>query len=208
MGTFNFKKFITLSGKVGPLVLYATKEGKQLFRTYTKPANPRTPRQTAHRARFGLVNKALSPLNNVIKQGYPGEKNDYRTLVGKALREAVEGEYPHLVFNYGKIQIARGQLPVPPDVQKEYDASTRELHFSWHPHPAATPPCGSHNDKVILVCLHAAEHPEVITLHAGNRDAGEATFTLPDGWQAGHTHCWLYLNSHDQQAISNSVYIV
>ena len=94
MGTIDLSKVSGLSGKVGPLVFYVTKNGKQVFRNHVKPTDPGTPKQVAHRAKFGLANKALSPLNKAITRGHPGDPNAYRAMVGKAYREAIEGEYP------------------------------------------------------------------------------------------------------------------
>lgn len=196
-----------LSGRMGPLVAYVTKDGRQHFRSYVHPADPCTPKQLACRMKLGLVNHSLSPLNKVIKQGYPGEVNAYRRLVGKACREAVEGEYPDFRFNYGKIQIARGMLPLPANARVEYDATTREARFTWDAPLTLAPLSGSDNDRVTIVCLHADRFHDVITLHAGTRDTGSAAIVLPGHWQAAQTHYWLYLTSHDRQEISNSIYL-
>lgn len=207
MGTIDLSNFGILSGRIGPLVAYVTKDGKQHFRTYIKPADPRTPKQIACRMKLGLVNKSLSPLNKVIRRGYPDEDNAYRRLVGKAYREAVEGAYPHFVLNYSMIQIARGMLQLPANTRMAYDPSTREARFSWDTSLEWSSLPGSYNDKVTIVCLHAAKHPEVITHHAGKRDDGEAAIALPAGWQAVQAHYWLYLTSHDMQENSNSIYL-
>jgi hypothetical protein len=207
MGTIELSALGKLSGRIGPVVAYVTKDGRQHFRTYTKPADPCTPRQMACRMKLGLVNKALSPLNKVIRWGYPGDAAAYRTLVGRALREAVEGAYPHFRFNYSKIAVARGLLQLPANVRMACDAATREARFSWDvPLASATEP-GSCADKVAIVTLHASRYPEVITHHAGRRDAGEAVFPLPGGWEAAQTHYWLYLTSPDLQQYSNSLYL-
>jgi hypothetical protein len=207
MGSIDLKKIGALSGKIGPLIAYVTNDGKQAFRTYTKPVDPQTPKQMANRMKLGLVNKSLAPLCKVIKQGYPDEPNAYRKLVGKACREAVEGEYPNLRFNYSKIHITRGMLQLPSQVHREYHPDTHELHFTWDAILTWASLPGNYQDKVTIVCLHAGEQPEVIIHHAGTRDDGRATLRLPEGWQVEQTHSWLYLTSYNKQLHSTSIYI-
>ena len=52
MGNIYLSK-MGLSGKMGPIVAYIV-NGKQRFRTFTEPRNPKTAKQTEHRSRFGL----------------------------------------------------------------------------------------------------------------------------------------------------------
>lgn len=61
MGTYDSSKLSGLSGRIGPVVFYVTKNGKQVFRNHVKPTDPRTPAQRANRARFGLANKPSRP---------------------------------------------------------------------------------------------------------------------------------------------------
>jgi len=207
MGSIDLTKIGALSGKIGTLIAYVSKDGKQIYRTYTKPADPQTPKQMANRMKLGLVNKSLAPLCNVIKQGYPDQQNAYRSLVGKACREAVEGEYPNLWFNYSKIHISRGNLQLPSQVHKEYHPDTRELHFTWDTKLTDATLPGNNQDKVTIVCLHVGDQPEVVIHHAGTRGDGKSTLLLPDGWQVEQTHCWLYLTSYHKQENSTSLYL-
>lgn len=207
MKTIDLSILGKLSGKIGPMVAYVTKDGRQHYRTYVQPANPRTLRQMANRMKFGLASQSLSPLHKAIRRGYPGDEKAFHRLVGKASREAVEGDYPHFRFDYSKVEIARGSLPLPANSRMAYDPAIREARFSWDASPATALFRGSNNDRVIIVCLHADKHPEVVTLHAGNRADGMATLPLPEGWKAAQTHYWLYLTSHDQLENSNSIYL-
>ena len=208
MKTVDFPLLGKLSGRFGPMVAYVTKDGRQHFRTYVQPANPRTPRQMANRMKFGLACQSLSPLKNAIRRGYPGDEKAFHKVLGKACREAVMGEYPHFRFDYSRIEIARGDLPLPANIRMTYDPSTREARFSWDHPLSGAPLAGNDNDKIIIVCLHADPHPEVVILHASNRADGTATLPLPDRWEAAQTHFWLYLTSYDQQENSNSVHFV
>lgn len=197
-----------LSGKIGTVVAYVTKDGKQSFRNYVKPANPQTPKQMANRMKFGFVNTVLSPLNSVIKRGYPGDKKAYRRLIGLAFREAVGGEHPNFSFNYGKVQIADGPLPLPADVQMQYDPHTRLATLGWSTETQNALQPAQDADSVLVVCLHATQYPEVFTHHAGKRHQGASVFELPQEWDIEHTHFWLYLTCPDLKHNSKSLYLV
>ncbi len=207
MGTIDLSKLIGLSGRIGPLIAYVTKDGKQVFRTYAKPKNPRTSKQVAQRARFAFVNKALSPLNKVIKRGYPDNKNAYRSLIGKAYHEAIMGDYPNYFLDYSKIQIAAGKLQLPEDIRLRFDPLSRTVTFSWNPRLVRLSQPGSDNDKLYIVCFNIDRPFEVKTFKGGIRAAGEASIELPGIWEPGKTHFWIYLNSNDLQRISNSIYL-
>lgn len=207
MGRIDLSKLSGFSGKIGPIIAYVTKDGKQVFRTYTKPRDPKTPRQLANRARFVLATKALSPLLMAIKRGHPGIHNAYRKLVGKACREAVVGEYPGLSVDYSKIQLADGPLQLPRDVHVTFDSHSRVAAFAWDTRLEPTSRHGSDADKVNIVCFDTANPSGAHTLTRGTRAAGKATVELPAGWQPATTHFWFYLSSPDLRYNSNSVYL-
>lgn len=207
MGTIDLSTLKGVSGRIGPVIAYVTKDGRQLFRGYTKPTNPRTPKQVAQRAKFAFVNKALSPFNKVIKRGHPGNKNAYRTSVGKAYHEAVAGDYPHFSIDYSKIQIAAGSLQLPANIRLCFDPLSRTATIHWDAQLANPSQPGSDNDKVYIVCFETDHPAEMQTLTRCTRAAGEASIGLPGGWQPSTTHFWLFLTSHDLQDNSNSMYL-
>lgn len=207
MGTIDLSKLTGLSGRIGPIVTYITKGGKQAFRVYVKPNNPRSPKQVAHRAKFALVNRALSPLNKVIKRGYRHDKNAYRTLISKAFREAVTGDYPHFSVDFSKIQIAVGKLQLPADIRLRFDRLSGMATFSWNPHLAWPSQPGSDNDRVHIVYFNTGNPLEVKTFSRGTRADGEASVELSGERQPDITHFWIYFTSHDLQDNSNSIYL-
>lgn len=207
MGTIDLSKSARMSGRIGPVVAYVTKGGKQVFRAYVKPRNPQTPKQMAHRAKFALVNRGLSPLRIAIQRGHPGEANPYRRLVGKAYHEAVAGTYPHFYLDYGKVQIAGGPLPLPSGVRLHFDVLSRTATFTWDTHSGYLSLPASHKDKVYIVCFDTALPAEVQTLARGTRSAGRASVTLPEDWEPATTHFWIYLASPDLQKTSGSCYL-
>ena len=206
MGNYNFSKSGGLSGRVGPLVFYVKENGQQVFRNYVKPNDPRTPKQLASRARFGLANKALAPLNKVITRGHPHVKNAYRTMVGHACREAIDGDYPNYTFNYSKIQVASGRLPLPGEIHMEYHRQAREVAFTWDPRLPDDTHAGKGNDRVYVVSFNTALPLEVTNVQRGLRSAGHATVPLPRKWKPATTCFWLYLTTYEFNDLSNSVF--
>lgn len=204
MATFDFIKGIT--GKIGPVVHYVTKDGKLVIREHVIPHNPQTPKQQANRQKMGLVNKRLSPLAPFIKRGHPELYNAYRSVVGKACREAVVGKYPNLEFDYSKIQIASGNLPVPVDVQLQYDSEAGSVIFRWDLGSTETSQSINGIDKVYIVCFNADLPTEGLLMQPATRADGEATVEHPAEWDISNTHFWMYFSSPDLQQNSSSLY--
>lgn len=205
MATFDFLKGI--SGKVGSVVYYVTKDGKLVIREHSVSKNPRTPKQQANREKFGLVNKRLSPLSAFIKRGHPNHQNVYREIANKARQEAVVGEYPNFEFDYSKVQIASGDLSAPVSVQLRHDPEAGSVTFRWDPSHVETSQSGSGNDKVYIVCFNADLPAEGTLKQPATRADGEAIVELPTEWETNTTHFWMYFASPDLQKNSDSLYL-
>lgn len=207
MAELNPTKLGLLSGKLGQTVYYVTPDGKQHCRAHVIPKNPRTPAQMAHRGRFAITNRSLKSLSHIIRQGYGNDPAAYTSVVGHAMKEAVEGDYPDYRFNYGKVQLCRGTLHLPATAGMSYQPATREVHFQWEVPPATLDYKGNLNDIVHVIAFHAGSFPEVHTLLAGYRCDGSYRYTLPYHWQAELTHFWLHLRSYDLKKQSDSRYL-
>ena len=206
MASFKDSFYGKLSGKVGSITTYVI-NGVQVVRANTVPRDPKTPKQLAHRMKFGLVNSGLSPLNSAIKLGYRGDRNAYRTLVGKVYREAVLGEYPNLTLDYSKIKIAEGCLQPPADISIEFDAATNIALFSWDAQISEAQKRANVNDQVNIVVLNEKYNAVNHISEVAKRKEGAASIAVPNGWKPAHTHFWLYFSSHTLQMNSESVYV-
>lgn len=200
MATIKIKGVIT--GKIGPVSIYETKYGTQVVRTYTKPRDPKTPKQLAHRMKFGLVNKGLSPLNEIIKRGFKGNSRTYRRQVGKAYHEAIIGEYPNFKLDYSKIKIAEGELQPLKEFIVNTNNKTGLVSFKWNRDIDPKLKTGNNRDKVNIVCLNEKEKVAIQYNNYGRRSIGEATIELPVGWQTDDTHFWAYLTSDFVEGMS------
>lgn len=205
MGNIDLAK-MGFSGKMGPIVTYVV-NGQQRFRTFTEPRNPKTPKQTAHRSRFGFVSQMVSPLFAQIKIGHKDSKIAYGTVCGIVNREAVIGSHPNLKIDYSKIQIAEGKLQPLSMVKLRIDEDTNTANFNWDNEIDSHTMPASENDRVNIVCFNEALPYEIFRNDSINRDVGKAKIEFPKHWNASETHFWLYATSWDEKFNSDSVYI-
>ncbi len=204
--------FGTLSGKIGTVVVYE-RNGKQIVRSNPKQRDPKTPAQLAHRMKFSLVNKGMSPLNKIIKFGYRNSEKNYRKLVGVAYHTAIVGEYPDFALDYSKIQIAEGDLQLPDNVTIKAEVGNNIVSFCWDPQMANRSQPGRESDMVNIVCLYESFPVAENLLNTARRSDGNATIDiksklgLSDEWNPSELHFWLYLSSNDLTQNSDSVYV-
>ena len=196
-----------ISGKVGPVSIYETKFGTQVVRSITKARDPKTPKQLAHRMKFSLVNKGLSPLNEAIKIGFRGDSRTYRKQISRAYHKAIEGKYPNFTLDYSKIKIAEGDVQLPADIAVRIHENSRLVRFTWNPEISSDSKYANGKDKIKIICLNE-ELKETTKLNSVvRRSAGEAAVELPKGWVPADTHFWIYLESNNSEMNSDSVYV-
>jgi hypothetical protein len=207
MASFKDSFFSKLSGKIGNVTTYVL-NGKQIVRSNAIPHDPKTPKQLAHRMKFALVNKGLSPLNSSIKLGHRGDTYAYRSLVGKAYREAIVGEYPNFKLDYSKIKIAEGGLQIPADIKMDFDGIAGFVVFTWVGISLASHIEAKGADQLNVVVFNAKHNVVNSFLGIARRSDGMAKFALPDGWLKDDLHFWTYFMSYSLQMNSDSVYVV
>lgn len=196
-----------ITGKVGTVSIYETKHGTQVVRSITKAHDPKTPKQLAHRMKFSLVNKGLSPLNEVIKNGYRGDSRTYREQISKAYHEAIAGVYPNFTLDYSKVKIAEGEVQLPEDIAVKIHENSQLVSFTWNPDISSDSKAVNGKDIVKIICLNEEVKETTRLARLVRRSAGEASIELPEGWVAADTHFWLYMKSNDSEMNSDSVYV-
>lgn len=198
--------FGTLSGKIGTVVVYE-RNGIQVVRSNPKQKDPKTPAQLAHRMKFSLINKGLSPLCKIIKNGYKNSEKNYRKLVGEAYHNAVIGEYPNFKLDYSRVQIAEGDLQLPSGVIIESEENSKIVSLNWDPQIAVPAQKSRDDDLVNIVCLNSDCLAEEHAYSVAKRSEGKAYFELPSGWEPNDLHFWIFLTSYDLEDNSNSFYV-
>lgn len=206
MGKIDLSNF-GLSGRIGPIIAY-TVNGKQRFRTYAAPTNPKTEKQTSHRTKFAFVSKKISPLYSEIKLGYNDPSIKYGKICGKVLREAVTGESPDYLIDYSKIDIAVGKLQIHANVKVHIDKKKNRAVILWDKRLISIYGPGRVNDRVHSICYNDVEQDFIKIRETVYRSDGEVTFILPDNWQPEDSHFWIYMKSFELGINSKSIYAV
>lgn len=220
MGRIDLKTF-TISGRIGTLVAYTTIEGKQVYRKYTVPRDPKTPKQTAYRMKFGLVNKSLSRLNKVIKIGHKERRNAYRSVISHVLKHGVDGEYPNYKINYSEVQVSEGKLKLPSGLVATYKDELDAIQLTWNPRTENRSKFNNHNDKVNIVCYDESTGLTKNFFNVANSSDGvlvidkfmisglevSSTNEKPNIINRDNLHFWMYLSSDYYNANSSSWYI-
>jgi hypothetical protein len=212
---------LMISGKIGSIVAYTTKYGKQVYRKYTIPNDPKTPKQQAYRMRFGLVNKSLSPFNKIIKKGFNDQHNAYRSVISHMLHYGVEGEYPDFSINYSEIKVADGKLALPNNITATIDNDLSKLQLTWNPLKVSNSKYNSSYDNVNIVCFNDELQEAVSSFGLAKRGDGELEVDYINIFDKGvsengrnskpinpdNLHFWLYLTSRDYSINSISSYV-
>lgn len=189
------------------MVAYTSNSGKQIFRNYVVPKDPKTPKQLTHRMKFGLVNRVLSPLNGAIKLGHKGNANAYRSIVSMVFREAILGEYPNLRLDYSKIKIADGMLMPPSGLRREIGSDNRNIIFSWNSENECSDGPFSDFDLLNIVALNVNKNSVFNFQRCGYRKNCKVELYLPIDWLPHDTHFWAYFACEYLQMNSVSVYV-
>jgi hypothetical protein len=156
--------------------------------------------------KFSAVNKALTPLREIIKMGYR-DTSAFPKVAGKALGEAVVGEYPDFSIDFSKIRIATGTLQSVEKATAKLSAETFRIDLSWDTTIGFQSTLGSGNDTVNVVCYNKSTELALTFNNVATRKKGSAVITLPEIWKGSDIHCWIYLTSADNHFQSNSVYV-
>ena len=207
MASFKDSFFSKLSGKIGHVTTYVL-NGKQVVRTNTIPNDPKTPKQLAHRMKFALVNRGMSPLNSSIKLGHRGDTNAYRSLVGTAYKEAILGEYPDYKLDYSKLVIADGNLQPPSNIKLEIDVETNTALFCWDMKDPDSLKPARNSDQLNIVVFNVKYNVADHISEIAKRSDSKISIVLPVGWALDDTHFWAYFSSHTLQMNSESMYVI
>jgi len=181
---------------------------KQIVRVHTVPRDPMTKAQLSQRAKLALVNRGLSPLNKVIREGYRNNSGAYRSLVSKTIREFVVGEYPNFSIDYSKIQIAEGRLLLPEHISTSFNPDSNQVNINWDTEQTIPSKWWGVDDLVHFVIFNANTLMAFTSPGIVKRTAGTATVELPNGWGPENIHCWMYLSSQILEENSQSHYLM
>jgi hypothetical protein len=205
MANFISTTFGNISGRHGTAVAVVQKDGTNVLRVFRKPFNPNSPKQLAHRLKFSLVNKELSPLRQVVTLGNKGNTGAFRRVVGKALTEAITGEYPDFAIDLNLVQLTTGTLQSVEKADATVTEGTAQVNVTWDTTLGFHSRLGADDDEVNIVCFNKETGMVLPFLKAALRSEGSASLTLPDIWKGNTIHTWLFLTSADGLYVSDSI---
>ena len=199
MAKFYSSTFGAISGKHGNAVAVTRKDGTTYIRIYTKPSNPKTDKQQAHRAKFALSSKALVPFNPIFKDTI-GITNGISTARSYAFKNAIVGEYPNLSVDYEKLIFSFGPLA------KLHNASATSnkgiVTINWDFQKMYN--CTS-DDRVSLVVFNKERNQAIHIKDVALRSEKISKIDIQDAWADSELYFWAYVTSGDK--ISDSVFV-
>lgn len=196
-----------ISGKLGP-VTGGTWKGIPYLRESTDPAKlkDRSAAQIANQEKFKFGNEWLVPFHPYISVGYMPLAT-VRTAISAAFsanyNSVISGTWPDLVFNYSKLLISKGNLPVLQNLEVALIADDR-LEFTWQniPHKHA-----SYNDQLIVVAYsHELGVADGVIGSALRRDQ-QYTFKFTDILKGRALEIYVGLISMNRKKAADSVYL-
>lgn len=194
MGIYIKGAFGAFSGKVGNLVGSNWRSITYMRSLPKRSSKPATEKQLAHRAKFALAVKFLSPLRDLINLGYNDKSRSTMTAFNKATDELmanIEGVYPDYQVPFDKVQFSTG--PVRPlTLGIENDGGM--LTLTWQNRPAL----GASADDQIVLVFYNEESEDFYIIQESTR--GEEQYILPTNTlPQGEYHFWILLTNEKGQ---------
>lgn len=203
MATFKSTTFGKISGKYGEALATKSKvTGKNYLRVASVPSNPRTPKQLAHRAKFGFINSVLRPFYPVYKKTFGGNVG-IRYAINFAFKYAIIGEYPDYAIDLTQLIFTEGGL---------YNTTTcamiksgeGKLKIDWD----ATTLAGTNlTDTVSFIFYNEITDQAMMLNPELLRSAETLTVDMPAIWFGANIHCWMYFTAPDGITNSTSQYV-
>lgn len=199
MAKFYSSTFGEISGKHGSAVAVTRKDGTTYIRIYTKPSNPRTEKQQAHRAKFALSSKALVPFNPIFKETI-GITNGISTARSYAFKNAIVGEYPNFSVDYEKIMFSFGTLEKLHNASTSYNDGVASINWDFD----KMYNCHA-DDSVNLVVYNKDSNQALHIKDVALRKDKLCRINIQDSWTDSELYFWAYVTNNDK--ISDSVFI-
>lgn len=203
MATFKSTTFGKISGKFGDALATQSKAtGKNYLRVASVPTNPRTPKQVAHRARFGYINQVLVPFYPVFKANFGGHMG-IRYGINIAFKEALMGEYPDFSLDFEKVKVAEGGIAGTYQVQSTRTEPTK-CKFDWD-----TTITDNHESlaKAKFVFFNLDLNQVLTKDTEASYDSGTVEVEIPVIWKDANVLTWLYFVSSNGINNSNSQFL-
>jgi len=202
MSKFESSTFGKISGRHGTAVAMKSKStGENYLRLYAVPSNPKTAKQEAQRAKFGMVNSQLSCMRKLFKITF-GSKECIHEAVSLAFKTAIIGTYPDFSIDYTKLIMSMGGVNGTGQVTVSKTTGTT-AKVDWDTTVGSE---STANDVANLIFFNPTAKIALLSSDV-IRSAGTDQVDLPTIWTGAEIHCWIFFRNPDTLLTSTSQYI-
>lgn len=179
--------------------------GRWTLRQNTKPRNPKTTKQQAHRQKFALVGGFAGRISAVVNQTF---KNSQRTAFSEFIKvnfdNIVGGTAPNYELLYENAVVSRGNLDQPYNPSASVDSGT--LSVTWTDNSGIGNALGT--DQAAILVYNPSKEQAVYTFDAGKRSDRMASITVPSVWNGDNVEVWFFMKSAtESNFFSDSYYL-
>ena len=199
MAKYYSSTFGKISGKHGTAVAVIMKDGSTYLRKYTKPSNPRTDKQQAHRAKFALSSRALVPFNPIFKETM-GVTSGISIARSHAFKNAIVGQYPSLAMDYKKLIFSLG--PIAELSNPSTTISESVVTINWDFTKAYN---SNKSDCVNIVIFNKDANKAAHFKSVAIRSDKKCDIGIHETWAKSELYVWAYLTNGDKS--SDSVFV-
>ncbi|MBC8985562.1 hypothetical protein H9X96_07215 [Pedobacter sp. N36a] len=195
------------SGKIGRIVYYEL-NGQPVMRSIGKAGKPSLKQQANHQA-MAVTTRFLSHLKDFINNGFELEtrgtiRNQHNLAVSQIKKNALKGAYPNINIDYEKVELSKGTLIKPKDLQMEKIAEG--LQISWD--SAYSYGTGAqYDDTLQLAVCFPATGKKTIELNFAKRKDGTAFLPLSEEELLQPMEVYLFLRAANHDSVSDTVYL-
>jgi len=194
-------------GKAGSVIGSSWKSIDYIKGLYKKRTKPATEEQLMQQAKFTLLMRFLLPLKVFIRIGYGQRKTDTHTPMNVAfqdnLKRAIVGDYPEYALDYSQVRIAEGYSG---GSTESASAEDGVLTVTWD--TVQNELYGQEeDDRVYIVLYHPGIDQFLTAPTPPQRADGTVDITLPNHFQTGEGHIWLFTADRKGRNVSRSVYL-
>ena len=203
-----------LSGKIGNLVACHWKGIPYLRSRPVKVNHPDSDKQLAHRMKFSMVMKFLSPFKDFLMFSFEPHakgKTGFNVAVSENMKTALQGEYPDISINYPGVVLSRGELAGSAEAMIESEGEDK-VKISWITPEGIEPK--NNTDRAIVVLYNVDTRELIYFVDIAKRSEALAIITLPEHFQSCQLQCFLIFITQEAlltklsvKKISDSIYV-
>ena len=195
-------------GKIGKVVGKVV-DGVQMYSAHTDSVrNPRTAKQTAHRARFAAMVTMARTLKGSVNVGLRETASKYKLTSPSNIFvktnlpfASYDGDSGAVTIDYGRVTIAHGE--VPGVVFAGVTFGEGGVVTSTYQAQSDTP--GAYDDDSVYIVVYSPDLRKSM-MAIGIRDSGTLTMTLPSEWSGKAVQVWGFVRTSTEEEVPVEAY--